>query len=205
MRPIDPAQTVDQSHDADRDVDPDEPTATADTDTDSPSPNPKPWYASTGVWGAAVTLGGSLLSLMKVQLDPQLLDDVRQWVLSLVTLIGGGVALWGRLRATRRIAGGKPIRAATLGMIFIGTSALAISCSGCATTLDGAFARADRATYDAVAPEYAAYVAGDPKLTAEQRERRHRTVELWRLRVEDEQRRAHAVGFATDGAPMRTD
>jgi 4-amino-4-deoxy-L-arabinose transferase-like glycosyltransferase len=176
---------------------------TIDRDDHDAVPDPKPWYASTGVWGAAVTLGGSLLALMKVQLDPQLLDDVRQWVLSLVTLIGGGVALWGRIRATRRI--GKPARAATLGMIFIGACGLAISSAGCATTLDGAFARADRATFDAVAPEYAAYVASDPWLTTEQRERRQRTVELWRLRVEDEQRRAQADELATDGAPMRTD
>lgn len=63
----------------------------------------KPWYASSAVWGALVTLAGSLLSLLKVEFDPQLLEDVGQWGLSLATLIGGAVALWGRIRATRRI------------------------------------------------------------------------------------------------------
>jgi hypothetical protein len=159
--------------------------------TDAP---PKPWYASTGVWGAVVTLAGSVLSLMKVQLDPQLLDDIRQWVLSLVTLVGGGVARWGRIRATRRI--GKPpaaAAAALLVLVSLGTGVLALSSSGCATTHDDSCARADRATYDAVAPEYAAYVAADPKLTAEQRDRRNRTVEMWKLRLEDEERRAQPV------------
>ena len=174
MQRIDDAQTVD--HDVD----------------DSAYEDPKPWYASTGVWGAVVTLAGSLLSLTKVRLDPQLLDEVRQWVLSLVTLIGGGIALWGRIRATRRI-GKTPRAAVTLILISLGAGALALSSTGCATTLDEAYARADRATFDAVAPEYAAYVAGDPKLTVEQRERRHRTVELWRMRVEDEERRAQPV------------
>jgi hypothetical protein len=151
----------------------------------------KPWYASTGVWGAVVTLVGSVLALLKVQLDPQLLDDIRQWVLALVTLVGGGVALWGRIRATRRIGGKSTTRAAALRMIVLGTcAAIAISSSGCATTLDDAYAQADRATYDAVAPEYSAYVAADTKLDEEQRARRNRTVETWRLRVEDEQRRA---------------
>src|SRR4051812_37201368 len=74
--------------------------ATASTNDDAT----KPWYASTGVWGALVALVGSSLTLLKVQLDPQLLEDVRQWLLSLVTLVGAGIALWGRIRATRRIA-----------------------------------------------------------------------------------------------------
>jgi hypothetical protein len=175
MHRIDDAQTVD--HDVD----------------DSAYEDPKPWYASTGVWGAVVTLAGSVLSLTKVQLDPHLLEEVRQWVLSLVTLIGGGIALWGRIRATRRI--GKPPHAAatTLLLISLGAGVLALASSGCATTLDEAYARADRATYDAVAPEYAGYVASDPKLTVEQRERRNRTVALWRLRVEDEERRGQSI------------
>jgi hypothetical protein len=165
--------------------------STIDDDDALTDAAPKPWYASTGVWGGLLTLAGSVLSLMKVQLDPQLLDDIRQWVLSLVTLVGGGVALWGRIRATRRI--GKPSRAtALLALISLGTCGLALSSSGCGTTLEGAYAQADRATYDAVAPEYAAYVAGDAKLTSEQRERRNRTVEMWRLRVEDEERRGVA-------------
>jgi 4-amino-4-deoxy-L-arabinose transferase-like glycosyltransferase len=165
---------------------------------------PKAWYASTGVWGGLVTLVGSVLALMKVQLDPQLLDEVRQWVLSLVTLIGGAIALWGRIRATRRI--GKPTRApTTVVLIFLGTCGVVLSSSGCTTTLADGFAQADRATYDAVAPEYAAYVAGDPKLTVEQRERRNRTVEMWRLRVQDEQQRAQETGSAGDGASMHTD
>ena len=59
----------------------------------------KPWYLSAGVWGAFATLVGSGLSLLKFRLDPALLDDLRDWVLSLVTLVGGAVALYGRIRA----------------------------------------------------------------------------------------------------------
>ena len=49
---------------------------------------------------------------------------------------------------------------------------------------------ADRATYDAVAPEYAAYVANDATLSDEQRARRDRTVQTWRLRLETAERNA---------------
>ena len=64
----------------------------------------KPWYASAGVWGALVTLVSSVLALLKVEVDPQVLGHVREGVLALATLAGGAVALWGRVRATRRIA-----------------------------------------------------------------------------------------------------
>jgi hypothetical protein len=66
----------------------------------------KPWYASAGVWGALVTLASSVLALLKVEVDPQVLGHVREGVLALATLVGGAVALWGRVRATRRIGAG---------------------------------------------------------------------------------------------------
>lgn len=55
----------------------------------------KSWYSSAGVWGAFVALAGSVLSLLKIEVAPDLLQDIGQWFLSLATLIGGGLALWG--------------------------------------------------------------------------------------------------------------
>jgi hypothetical protein len=174
----------------------------------------KPWYASAGVWGALVTLAGSVLALLKVEVDPALLADVREWVLALATLAGGGVALWGRLRASRRIgpapadpappappaspalpppASAVGLRARALAPALLALGALAASSSGgCAalTGPGGPYVAADRATFDAVAPEYRAYVDHDPALDAEQRQRRHRTIDLWRLRIDDAQARS---------------
>ena len=176
----------------------------------------KPWYASAGVWGALVTLAGSVLALLKVELDPALLEDVRQWVLQLATLVGGAVALWGRIRASRKIgsppsAGGPPtLPEPTNGwrmMLLLGVGVVALaaaSSTGCAA-LDapaGAYVAADRATYDAVAPEYGAYVATDATLSVEQRERRARTLELWRLRLEDAEGRAAREGSSGVVAPV---
>lgn len=48
----------------------------------------------------------------------------------------------------------------------------------------GAYVAADRATHDAIAPEYAAYVAADPNLDPIQKDRRLNTVATWRMRVE---------------------
>ena len=42
---------------------------------------------------------------------------------------------------------------------------------------------AERATYDAIAPEYAAYVQVDPNLAPDQKQRRLGLLESWRIRV----------------------
>lgn len=52
------------------------------------------------------------------------------------------------------------------------------------------YVTADRATFEAVAPEYSAYVAADPSLDAEQIARRQRTVATWRLRIEQAEKRS---------------
>jgi hypothetical protein len=156
---------------------------------DVPAPLPKPWYTSAGVWGAVVTLAGSILALLRIQLDPALLDDVRDWLIALSTLVGGAVALWGRVRATRPIRRNdtsdlsKPTRFLLLALI---AGAIIGSASGCADLVGpaGSYVSADRATYDAIAPEYQQYVSADPSLDPEQRQRRTRTVELWRRRLE---------------------
>jgi hypothetical protein len=61
---------------------------------------------------------------------------------------------------------------------------LLLSQSGCALrppTPD--YVAADRATYEAVAPEYAAYVHADPALSEEDRDRRDRTLATWDARI----------------------
>lgn len=46
------------------------------------------------------------------------------------------------------------------------------------------YVQADRATFDAIAPVYSAYVEADPTIDPELKARRLRTVETWRMRVE---------------------
>lgn len=45
---------------------------------------------------------------------------------------------------------------------------------------------ADRATFDAIAPEYLGYVTQDPALTDEQKERRRQTVRSWEAKVKQD-------------------
>lgn len=59
--------------------------------------------------------------------------------------------------------------------------------TGCCATIDlirEDYTAADRATYDAVAPAYGAYVDGDASLDSDEKKTRKRTIATWRLRLE---------------------
>jgi hypothetical protein len=64
-------------------------------------------------------------------------------------------------------------RIAIEAFILAGLLALMTGCAG----------SADKATFDAIAPEYRAYVENDPHLTTEQKQRRFRTLESWQARL----------------------
>lgn len=55
--------------------------------------------------------------------------------------------------------------------------ALVLACAGCSTPSN--YRTADRSRFEVIAPEYDRYVDADPKLDAEQRERRHRLTRAW--------------------------
>ena len=158
----------------------------------------KPWYTSVTVWGAIVSLIASALGLFKVQLDPQLQSDLRDWLLAAATLAGGATALWGRLRASRRILSPQTVETtvvkprpqdwrmnAALPFAPVSMLLLLSQSAGCSAlrlpTAD--YVAADRATYRAVAPEYAAYVTADESLDEEGRERRGRSLATWDARI----------------------
>lgn len=66
-------------------------------------------------------------------------------------------------------------------------ASIVLSICGCGTTgavIRADYVQADRATYEAIAPEYLRYVQADSALDAEERIRRERTLTTWRLRLE---------------------
>jgi len=66
-------------------------------------------------------------------------------------------------------------------------SAVLLMAPGCCVTTDlirKDYTAADRATYDAVAPAYKAYVNADASLNADEKKTRSRTITTWRLRLE---------------------
>ena len=67
----------------------------------------KKWYLSKGVWGAILTLAGPLLASLGVDLDESTQSLVAEKAAALAgavaTVIGGVLALWGRLSASTAI------------------------------------------------------------------------------------------------------
>ena len=79
-----------------------------------------------------------------------------------------------------------PGRAVSLlvSVVFVAGAAGVCSALQSAQGPGGAYVAADRATYEALAPEYAAYVAADPALADDDRARRTHALQTWRLRIE---------------------
>ena len=60
--------------------------------------------------------------------------------------------------------------------------ALLTGCEG--ISVADAYVKADRLTYDAIAPSYQAYVQADDQLDAAAKQSRMRLLETWKLRIE---------------------
>lgn len=58
---------------------------------------------------------------------------------------------------------------------------LLILAAGCSPSSE--YVKADRATFDAIAPEYLRYVENDTTLDSDQKARRKRTVSTWEMRL----------------------
>src|SRR5205823_1564707 len=84
------------------------------------------------------------------------------------------VALYGRVKATRKIAGTGPPAAPPIRLLGAGIGLLCVLALASCARPGQAFLSAERATYDAIAPEYENYVAADERLDAGQKARRAR-------------------------------
>ena len=67
-------------------------------------------------------------------------------------------------------------------LLPIAALALLSSCNG--ISVAGAYLAADRATFDAVAPEYEVYVRGDANLDEASKAARIRLLTSWKMRLE---------------------
>jgi hypothetical protein len=65
--------------------------------------NTKPWYLSRGFIGSAVAIGAGVAAIFNYQIDADLQASIAQEVLGFGSLAGGALALWGRIKASRKI------------------------------------------------------------------------------------------------------
>ena len=95
----------------------------------------KSWYQSLGVWGGIGTIVVGLLSAMHIASQPGDAQAISDWCTALLTVVGGCIALYGRLRATKAITPVPPPSPTKLPiLLFIANAALVVALvalSGC--------------------------------------------------------------------------
>jgi len=93
----------------------------------------KPFYKSKGVIGSIVVLVGVIVQALGYTFGP----DEQQLAVTLVSAIiealGGLVALWGRITATKQIKTAKPASLPAAGLLLLVCVGLALGGSGCAS------------------------------------------------------------------------
>jgi 4-amino-4-deoxy-L-arabinose transferase-like glycosyltransferase len=147
------------------------------------------WWRSRTVWAGLVAVLASLLAGLRVTISPDTQAGLVDVLANLAAAVAGAVAVWGRIRAERRIGrggdgtGGDQGGGPAVQLLLV--AMLAMLLAGAGGCVSATWRAAERATYDAVAGEYAGYVASDQTLDDEQRARRLRTIETWRRRVEE--------------------
>jgi len=63
----------------------------------------KPWYLSRTVWGVLIMVFTILLGRFGYVITPEVQEGVVSLALDVVAVVSGGVALWGRVIATKRL------------------------------------------------------------------------------------------------------
>jgi uncharacterized membrane protein len=70
----------------------------------------KSWWQSKTIWGAVITIIALIASLFGYQIDPQtqqiILDRTMAIVTAVGTIVGSVMAIYGRIKATKRIGRG---------------------------------------------------------------------------------------------------
>jgi hypothetical protein len=63
----------------------------------------KPWYLSKGVIGGAVAVVASIAGLFHYSIAPDDQAQLVELITGIATLLGGGVAIIGRIQASKKI------------------------------------------------------------------------------------------------------
>jgi len=100
-----------------------------------PSTDTKPWWASRTIIGAVIAALAPLGAKLGYQIDASLQSSIVDLVVTLVTVGGSAVAVWGRVRATKTIGkvSASVIAPALLILALLGWTGVAGGLSGCST------------------------------------------------------------------------
>jgi hypothetical protein len=63
----------------------------------------KPWYASKAVWGSVVAIGAGAAAIFHYDIGADTQVALVDWLIGAGGLVGGAIALYGRIKATHKI------------------------------------------------------------------------------------------------------
>ncbi len=63
----------------------------------------KPWYLSRTIWGVVVMMVASLAHIFHYEIDQQLQTDITNYIASIGDVVGGGLTIYGRIKASKAI------------------------------------------------------------------------------------------------------
>lgn len=143
-------------------------------------------FASTGWWGSLATIitFGFAWLVRTHRLPAEIEEPVRSLSLDIIAgILAGAVAMYGRWHANQPLSLGTERKAAVVKSLlpFILFVPLLSGCANLSVPAD--WVKAERKTYDAIAPEYVDYVAADARLSALQKANRQNDVKSWESRI----------------------
>lgn len=65
--------------------------------------NLKPWWQSIGVWGGVIAILAPIASVFGYVIDVEMQKTLAEWIVTAVSLVGGALALYGRIIATKKL------------------------------------------------------------------------------------------------------
>lgn len=63
----------------------------------------KPWYASTAIWGGLVAVASGVLAVRGISVGAAEQELAVQLLTAVASTVGGALAIYGRVKASRRI------------------------------------------------------------------------------------------------------
>lgn len=63
----------------------------------------KPWYLSKTVWGSLIAVGAAVAAGFGVIVDAGTQDEIAGYAVAIAGAVGGLVAVWGRVKAEKKI------------------------------------------------------------------------------------------------------
>ncbi len=94
----------------------------------------KIWWKSRGVWGGVVAMLAGIAAALGYSLSEGVQGDLVELILGIAGVAGGGLAVWGRIKAETKIGGGTGGASGLKSLLLLAVAVPVLLLAGCAGT-----------------------------------------------------------------------